>query len=133
MFDSQLLGIVKWSNFQLCAKESQRWQRGRGRGRGFKGGSNHAYFPLNHESRMFSDSFHESRVKHYFTRSGICVHMPGQKPSRKGIQSFRTHGSFVPRRFVPRLKRFVPIFGWLVPNSLVYSYPPTCTTKFLKF
>ena len=41
---------------------SQRWLRGKGEGGGFKGGptTNHAYFPLNHESRMFSDSFHES-------------------------------------------------------------------------
>ena len=41
-------------------------------------------------------------------------------------QSFRTHGRFVPRRFVPRLGRFVPNFqsvhtqpsGRFVPNKL---------------
>ena len=41
-------------------------------------------------------------------------------------QSFRTHGRFVPRRFVPRLGRFVPNFqsvrtqpsGRFVPNEL---------------
>ena len=47
----------------------------------------------------------------------------------KGIQSFRTHGSFVPRRFVPRLGRFVPTFR----NPLVDSYPITCHIKFLEF
>ena len=35
-----------------------------------------------------------------------------------GIQSFRTHG-----RFVPRLRRFVPTFGRFVPHPLVDSYP----------
>ena len=49
-----------------------------------------------------------------------------------GIQSFRTHGSFVPRRFVPRLRRFVPTFDQFVPNPLVDSYPTNYDTKCLK-
>ena len=44
----------------------------------------------------------------------------------RAYQSFRTHGRFVPRRFVPRLGRFVPNFqsvrtqpsGRFVPNKL---------------
>ena len=40
-----------------------------------------------------------------------------------GIQSFRIHGRFVPRRFVPRLRCFVPTFGRFVPNPLVDSVP----------
>ena len=40
-----------------------------------------------------------------------------------GIQSFRTHGSLVPRRFVPRLRLFVPTFDQFVPNPLDDSYP----------
>ena len=44
-----------------------------------------------------------------------------------GYQSFRTHGLFVPRRFVPRLRRFVPTFGHFrtqpsgrfVPNQIM--------------
>ena len=38
--------------------------------------------------------------------------------SLQGIQSFRTHGLFV-----PGLRRFVPTFGRFVPNPLVDSYP----------
>ena len=47
-------------------------------------------------------------------------------------QSFRTHGSFVPRRFVPRLRRFVPTFDQFLPNPLVDSYPTNYDTKCLK-
>ena len=49
--------------------------------------------------------------------------------SEYGIQSFRTHGRFVPRRFVPRLRCFVPTFGRFVPNPLVDSYPRNYDTK----
>lgn len=46
-----------------------------------------------------------------------------------GIESFRNHaGSFVPTRFVPRLRHFVPTFDQLVPNPLVDSYPTNYNT-----
>ena len=41
----------------------------------------------------------------------------------EGYQSFRTHWSFVPRRFVPRLRHFVPSFDQFLPNPLDDSYP----------
>ena len=44
-----------------------------------------------------------------------------------GIQSFRTHG-----RFVPRLRRLVPTFGRFVPNPLLDSYPKNFYTKCFK-
>ena len=47
-------------------------------------------------------------------------------------QSFCTHGSFVPRRFVPRLRHFVPTFDQFVPNPLVDLYPTNYETKCLK-
>ena len=40
---------------------------------------------------------------------------------------------FVPRRFVPRLSRFVPTFGQFIPNRLVDSYPTNYDIKFLEF
>ena len=46
-------------------------------------------------------------------------------------QSFCTHGSFVPRRFVPRLRHFVPTFDQFVPNPLVDLYPTNYETKWL--
>ena len=48
-----------------------------------------------------------------------------------GIQSFRTHGSFVPRRFVPRLRSFVATFDQFVPNPMDVSYPTNYDTKCL--
>ena len=43
----------------------------------------------------------------------------------KGMQSFRTHGCFVPERFIPRLRHFVP-------NPLDDSYPTNYDSKCLK-
>ena len=45
----------------------------------------------------------------------------------KGYQSFRTHGSFV-----PRFRHFVPTFDQFVPNPLDDSYPTNYDTKCLK-
>ena len=45
-----------------------------------------------------------------------------------GYQSFRIHGSFVPRRFVPRIRRFVATFDQFVPNPLDDSYPTNYLT-----
>ena len=52
--------------------------------------------------------------------------------SSDGYQSFRIHGSFVPRPFVPRLRRFVATFDQFVPNPLDDSYPTNYDTKCLK-
>ena len=49
-----------------------------------------------------------------------------------GIQSFRTHGSFVPRRFILSLRHFVAAFDQFVPNPLDDSYPTNYDTKSLK-
>ena len=49
-----------------------------------------------------------------------------------GIHSFRARGSFVPRRFVPGLRRLVRTFDQFVPNPLVDSYPTNYDTKCLK-
>ena len=57
----------------------------------------------------------------------------GQRyPEPRGIQSFRTRGPFVPRRFVPRLRRFVATFDQFVPNPLDDSYPTNYDTKMFK-
>ena len=41
-------------------------------------------------------------------------------------------GSSAPRRFVPRLRRFVSTFDQFVPNPLVDSYPTNYDTKCLQ-
>ena len=61
--------------------------------------------------------------------NSIVVSYVKSTPNAKGIRSFRTHGRFVPRRFVPRLGRFVPTFDRFVPNPLVDSYPTNYDTK----
>ena len=47
-------------------------------------------------------------------------------------QSFRTLGSFAPRQFVPRLRRFVPTFDQFVPNPLADLSPTNYDTRCLK-
>ena len=41
----------------------------------------------------------------------------GTKRLVSKISRFRTYGCFVPRQFVPRLRRFVPNFDQFVPNK----------------
>ena len=50
------------------------------------------------------------------TPSRFTLQKPYTSSGLMGIQSFRTHGRFVPRRFVPT-------FGRFVPNPLIDSYP----------
>ena len=73
---------------------------------------------------------HEPQASVFCISRVICVSAT-TLPSKyilkvlKGIQSFRTRGSFVPRRFVLTFDQFVP-------NPLVDSYPTNYDTKCLK-
>ena len=79
----------------------------------------------------------ELKLGTFYTKCEQYVTGGGNSPfyktlmDHRGIQSFRTQGSFVPRQFVPRLRHFVPILNQFVPNPLVDLYPRYYDTKCL--
>ena len=86
-----------------------------------------ATYPLQNLPGHMPEVFSRAAGGNIFLRFGV------QRLRARATKSIMTHGSFVPRRFVPGLRRFVTAFDQFVPNSLVDSYPTTCHIKFLKF